>query len=102
MSSAFFEGVYTLVRRVPAGRVVTYGQVARALGSPRAARTVGWAMQSCPPDVPWQRVVNSRGEVSARAHALDEGMQRDLLEEEGVSFDLAGRIDLHAQQWDGI
>jgi methylated-DNA-protein-cysteine methyltransferase-like protein len=52
--------------------------------------------------VPWQRVVNSRGEVSARAHALDEGMQRDLLEEEGVSFDLAGRIDLHAQQWDGI
>ena len=57
-SASFFRRVYALVRSVPRGRVVTYGQIARALGAPRAARTVGWAMRDCPADVPWQRVVN--------------------------------------------
>ncbi len=102
MSDTFFEWVYTLVRLVPAGKVVTYGQVARALGAPRAARTVGWAMHACPEDVPWHRVVNGRGEVSVRTHALGEWVQRDLLEAEGVEFGLAGRVDLAAACWDGI
>jgi len=94
MTGLFFGRVYDLVRRVPAGKVVTYGQVARALGSPRAARTVGWAMQACPADVPWHRVVNNRGQVSPREHSLGELEQRDLLELEGVEFGLNGCIDL--------
>lgn len=62
-SSSFFKRVYTLVQRIPRGRVATYGQIARALGAPRAARTVGWAMHHCPDDVPWHRVVNARGDA---------------------------------------
>ncbi|MEN6478704.1 MAG: methylated-DNA--[protein]-cysteine S-methyltransferase [Anaerolineales bacterium] len=102
MGGPFFERVYALVRQVPAGRVVTYGQVARALGSPGAARTVGWAMRVCPADVPWHRVVNGQGAVSARGRLVGAAVQRALLEEEGVEFDHRGRIDLAENEWDGI
>ena len=102
MNRTFYERVYALVRRVPAGKVVTYGQLARALGAPRAARTVGWAMRACPADVPWHRVVNGRGAVSPRGDTPGEWIQRDLLEAEGVEFGLAGCIDLATACWDGI
>jgi len=102
MSGPFFERVYALVRQVPAGRVVTYGQVACALGSPGAARTVGWAMRACPADVPWHRVVNGQGAVTARGRLVGAAVQRALLEEEGVEFDHRGRIDLAKNEWDGI
>ena len=102
MTNTFFERVYELVRQVPAGKVVTYGQVARALGSPGAARTVGWAMRACPDDVPWHRVVNGKGEMSLRSHPLGELVQRDLLEEEGDVFGMHGRIELKISCWDGI
>ena len=93
-SSTFFARVYALVRKIPHGRVATYGQVAHALGAPGAARTVGWAMRVCPDQVPWHRVVNARGEISLRPSA-GYHEQRLRLKAEGVRFDRAGRIDLN-------
>ena len=97
-SSPFFRHVYALVRRVPRGRVATYGQIAHALGAPRAARTVGWAMRDCPENVPWHRVVNARGEISLRPTA-GYHEQRARLKEEGIRLDRAGRIDLNKYGW---
>lgn len=92
----FFKNVYTLVARIPAGKVATYGQIAMMLGSPGAARTVGWAMHAAPPGLPWHRVVNRRGTLSDTT----AGGQRDLLEAEGVPFLHDGRIDLRSCLWD--
>lgn len=100
----FFEQVYRLVRRVPRGRVTSYGAVARMLGHPRAARTVGWALHSLPEgsDVPWQRVINSQGRIPAagREHAAD--LQRALLEAEGITFDAHGVVDWERFGWEGL
>jgi methylated-DNA-protein-cysteine methyltransferase-like protein len=100
-SSSFFSCVYALVLRVPRGRVVTYGQVARARGAPRAARTVGWAMRVSPENVPWHRVVNARGEISLRP-TTGYHEQRARLKAEGIRFDRAGRIDLDKYGWKHI
>jgi methylated-DNA-protein-cysteine methyltransferase-like protein len=91
-----------VVRRVPPGRVVTYGQVAALAGIPGHARQVGYALHGLAPgsDVPWQRVINARGEVSARAEAEWEGYQRHLLLEEGVELDALGRVDLRRYRWE--
>ena len=97
--SSFFQKVYELVRQVPAGYVVTYGQVAAALGNPRQARQVGWAMRACPEDVPWQRVVNSQGRISTRPELGSFSPQRALLEDEGVQFGPDGHIDLRVYGW---
>jgi len=99
--NSFFQRVYKLVRRVPRGRVVTYGQIALALGAPGAARTVGWAMHDCPDDVPWYCVVNARGEISLRPTA-GYHEQRARLKEEGVRFDRAGKVDLRKYGWKKI
>ncbi len=98
---SFFNRVYVLVRRVPRGRVVTYGQVARALGAPGAARTVGWAMRACPEAVPWHRVVNARGEISLRP-TTGYHEQRARLKAEGIRFNRAGKIDLKKYGWGGF
>jgi methylated-DNA-protein-cysteine methyltransferase related protein len=100
-SPTFFARVYALVRKIPRGRVVTYGQVARALGAPSAARTVGWAMRVCPGRVPWHRVINARGEISLRP-TTGYHEQRARLKAEGVRFDRAGRIDLNKYGFSGI
>jgi methylated-DNA-protein-cysteine methyltransferase-like protein len=97
--SGYFAQVYALVRRVPAGRVVTYGQIAAALGDPRRARVVGWAMRACPDDVPWHRVVNSRGGLSLGPAHGGVNLQRALLEDEGVEFDATEHIDLRVYGW---
>ena len=97
-SSTFFTRVYALVRRVPRGRVVTYGQIARALGAPGAARTVGWAMRVCPEHVPWHRVINARGEISLRP-TTGYHEQRARLKAEGVRINRAGKIDLKKYLW---
>ena len=102
MSSPVYAQIYAVVARVPPGWVVTYGQIARYLGMPHGARTVGWAMQHCPGHLPWHRVVNSRGEISSRGPSVGSPEQRARLEEEGVQFDRAGRIDLERFGWDGI
>jgi methylated-DNA-protein-cysteine methyltransferase related protein len=97
---SFYEAVWALVRRVPRGRVVTYGQVATWLGSPRAARAVGYAMFNVDdPKVPWHRVINRNGEISIGGHLHRPDLQRDLLRREGVRLDGQGRIDLGRYGW---
>lgn len=97
----FYQRVYALVRRVPPGRVVTYGQVAALLGKPQAARAVGYALRYLPPgsDVPWHRVINHRGQISPRYPAEGPWLQRLLLEEEGLRFGAQARIDLAVYRW---
>ncbi|MFM1921956.1 MAG: hypothetical protein RLZZ303_3590, partial [Candidatus Hydrogenedentota bacterium] len=81
----FYEAVYKLVRDIPRGRVMTYGQIATILGVPRAARAVGYALRGCSdPRVPWQRVINRQGEISGKGAGERPLLQRELLEEEGV------------------
>lgn len=98
---SFFSRVYALVRKIPRGKVATYGQIARAIGAPGAARTVGWAMHDCPDNVPWHRVVNARGEISLRPTA-GYHEQRARLKTEGVRFNRAGKIDLKKYGWQKI
>ena len=93
--------IYAVVRRIPRGRVATYGQVARLAGLPGRARQVGYALHALAEAdrVPWQRVVNARGEVSVRAEPGMDCVQRQLLEREGVTFDGRGRVDLERCGW---
>jgi methylated-DNA-protein-cysteine methyltransferase-like protein len=102
--TSFFEQVYRVVCCIPPGKVTTYGQIARILGQPRSARTVGWALRSTPDDleIPWQRVVNSKGTVSFRPDSPGAAIQQTLLEEEGIVFDQEGRIDLQIYGWEGL
>jgi methylated-DNA-protein-cysteine methyltransferase-like protein len=96
-----YARIYAVVRRVPRGKVATYGQIARLAGLPRHARQVGYALYALPDgdDAPWQRVVNSKGEISARAHPYAVEQQRVILEREGIVFDANGRISLKRFQW---
>lgn len=102
MASDNYRRIYDVVRRIPAGRVATYGQIAALAGLPGHARQVGYALHALDEgnDVPWQRVINARGEVSPRSESGWEGYQRHLLEEEGVAFDLRGRVALGRFRWD--
>jgi methylated-DNA-protein-cysteine methyltransferase related protein len=95
------ERIYAVVRRIPKGRVATYGQVARLAGMARQARQVGYALNRLPDesDVPWHRVINARGEISPRAIPDDGRFQRILLIGEGVRFSSAGRIPLERYLW---
>jgi methylated-DNA-protein-cysteine methyltransferase-like protein len=96
-----WERVYAVVRRIPRGRVATYGHVAALAGMPGRAREVGFALHALDDasDVPWQRVINARGEVSARGEPAAARVQRALLEREGVVFGPGGRVDLAAHGW---
>jgi len=96
----FHQAVFRMVRQIPRGRVMTYGQIAALLGAPRAARAVGYAMRHCPPGVPWQRVVNAQGGISLRANVDSMLTQRILLEQEGVTV-RRGRIALERYRWHG-
>ncbi|HSE96169.1 MAG TPA: methylated-DNA--[protein]-cysteine S-methyltransferase [Methylomirabilota bacterium] len=98
MPRPFASSVHGLVRRVPRGRVVTYGQVAALLRVPGAARAVGQAMRACPAGVPWHRVVNARGAISRRGNAGSMLSQRLLLEGEGVAF-VRGAVVLARHRW---
>lgn len=93
--------VYAVVRRIPRGRVASYGQVAAWAGLGRGARQVGYALHALPPgsDVPWHRVVNAQGRVSPRSTHGPELEQRIRLELEGVRFDAAGRIAMERFRW---
>jgi methylated-DNA-protein-cysteine methyltransferase-like protein len=91
--------IHDAVRRIPRGRVATYGQIARVARLPGQARLVGYALHALPrgSTVPWQRVVNARGQISVGG---ESGVrQRQLLEKEGVRFDPRGRIPLTRFQW---
>jgi methylated-DNA-protein-cysteine methyltransferase-like protein len=102
LKASTYRDIYTVVARIPRGRVATYGQIARLAGLPRSARFVGYALSALTDKaVPWHRVVNARGEVSQRSDG-DEGaeMQRLRLEGEGVLFDAHGRINLRRYLWE--
>lgn len=103
MASSFYDAVYRMVRRIPRGRVTTYGHIAALCGNPRAARTVGWALHALPDgsDVPWHRVINARGGISISKVGLPPQLQRALLEAEGVEFAADGRVDLDRWGWIG-
>ncbi|HXV37301.1 MAG TPA: MGMT family protein [Myxococcota bacterium] len=96
-----YERIYAVVRAIPHGRVANYGQVAELAGLGGHARQVGYALHALRSErgVPWHRVVNARGEISARAEPGDDSLQRERLEREGVRFDAAGRLDLERHRW---
>ena len=100
--SSRYELYYAVIRRIPAGRVATYGQVAELAGFPGHARQVGYALYALRPNsgVPWHRVINARGRLSLGT-VVPEGdvEQRIRLEIEGVRFDADGRIALERYQW---
>jgi methylated-DNA-protein-cysteine methyltransferase-like protein len=100
----FFEQVYQLMRQVPPGKVTSYGAIARMLGHPHAARTVGWALHSLPEgsDVPWHRVINSQGRISTGGREYAANLQRALLEAEGVEFNEDGIVDWERFGWAGL
>lgn len=94
------QRIYAVVKRIPKGKVATYGQVARISGR-CTARMVGYAMAALPQGsrVPWQRVINAQGMISARSHSDGDVRQRVLLEKEGVKFDAKGRVNLKVFLW---
>jgi methylated-DNA-protein-cysteine methyltransferase related protein len=106
----FNHQVWEIVRRIPKGKVTTYGRIAAMMPPPGGmdaknylafgARWVGGAMAACPEGVPWQRVVNAQGKISLRPGEASS-RQRELLEEEGIEFEENGRIDLSRFVWDG-
>lgn len=106
MDPNFFDRVYAVVRRIPRGKVASYGQIAALLGHPQAARTVGWALNALRDtdidDVPWQRVINGQGRISISRADLGAELQQALLEEEGVEFDPRGYVDLRRFGWEGM
>lgn len=98
---AFSDEVFAIVRKIPRGRVSTYGQVARLMGRPRSARYVGWALRANeePVKTPCHRVVFKDGRLAEGYAFGGEGVQRRLLEEEGVAFLDDGRVDMEACLW---
>lgn len=96
-----WTAIWKVVRKVPRGRVATYGQIAELAGLEGHARQVGYALHNLPASssVPWHRVVNARGEISPRSAGDSHELQRMLLEAEGVEFDLRGCIDLKRFRW---
>jgi methylated-DNA-protein-cysteine methyltransferase-like protein len=101
-ANGLYGRIYAVVRRIPCGRVATYGQIARIVAR-CTARTVGYAMAAlpCDTDVPWHRVINRYGKVSLRRGGEGSVRQRQLLEAEGIDFDQQGRVDLHVVGWRG-
>ena len=99
--SSTYAAIYAVVRRIPRGRVATYGQVAALAGLAGQPRLVGYALHALPPEtsVPWHRVINARGQVSHRAGMGESLTQRMLLVREGLSFDARGRLDLEWVRW---
>lgn len=101
----FYQRVYETARKIPEGRVATYGQIASLITTPRAARVVGFALRILPAgtDVPWQRIINSRGRLSIRNPFFSPDHQARLLKKEGVEvFQRGGQwwVDLEKYLWD--
>ncbi len=105
-ATSLYEQIFQVVRQIPAGSVATYGQVARWAGYPGYARQVGYALYRLldrDTDVPWQRVVNAKGEISySPLRYGSDDLQRVLLEAEGVEFNAQGQIDLDRFGWQGM
>ena len=98
-SASYRERVYEIVRRIPAGRVMTYGQLADLLGEGYTARTVGFVMHAADENDPWHRVINSQGACSTGRVLLPSDKQQRMLEAEGIIFDARGRCNLARYRW---
>ena len=109
-SDAFNTLVWDIVRMIPRGKVASYGQIAKMIPPPAGVDAdtylefgglwVSGAVASCPDDVPWQRVINSKGEISER-NGLEARRHKLLLDDEGVLFNVRGRIDMKKYGWNG-
>ena len=99
---SYYDDIYEVVKRIPRGRVSTYGRIAAMVAAPRGARGVGYALHALGPDqaqvVPWWRVINAAGRISNEYNAE---LQRELLEAEGVRFSESGHVNLSRFLWDG-
>jgi len=95
----FFNKVYDVTKKVPYGKVTTYGHIAEACGIKSAARTVGWALNGCGPDIPAHRVVNRYGALTGKIHFGDPELMEDLLRSEGIEFDKSGCVKLEKHLW---
>src|SRR5262245_54707635 len=101
--TSYRERVYDLVRQIPRGRVMTYGQIAEILGEGYTARTVGYVMHGADSEnVPWQRVINAQGKCSTAKMTLPVNLQQSMLESEGVKFDSKGKCDLNTALWSPV
>lgn len=98
-SHGYRERVLEIVRRIPVGHVMTYGQIAEILGEGYTARTVGFVMHTAGNEDPWQRVINAQGSCSTGRVLLPPDKQQRMLEAEGVVFDAKGRCDLARYRW---
>jgi methylated-DNA-protein-cysteine methyltransferase related protein len=97
-----YQKIYALVRKIPNGKVATYGQIADLLGLYGKARSIGYALFRVDrsSDIPWQRVINAKGEISYSSARLGaDYLQKDLLESEGIEFKNGERIDLKKYRW---
>ncbi|XOU94358.1 MAG: MGMT family protein [Candidatus Kerfeldbacteria bacterium] len=106
MSLNFFQKVYRLTKKVPRGKVATYGQIAALIGSPRAARQVGWALHILPDNLlketPWQRIINREGRISTTCREHSANVQATLLRKENVKVikkEESYFIDLNKYLW---
>lgn len=106
MTLNFFQKVYKLTQKVPRGKVATYGQIAALIGSPRAARQVGWALHVLPSNltrkVPWQRIINREGRISTTCKEHTANIQAKLLKKENVKVTNKNEsfyIDLNKYLW---
>jgi methylated-DNA-protein-cysteine methyltransferase-like protein len=99
-SASFHQNAKALIKRIPRGKVATYGQIAALAGQPRAARQVAWVLHTASEKdgLPWHRVINSQGTISLPRMAGYE-VQRALLKKEGIKFDRNDCIDLARFQW---
>ena len=99
-----YARIYAVIKKIPKGKVATYGQIAALAGIPRGARQVGTALRNTPVNLtlPWQRVINAQGHISLRMKDWQSGgddYQRVLLEGEGVAISAEGKIDLQRYRW---
>jgi methylated-DNA-protein-cysteine methyltransferase-like protein len=101
MTSPLYRRIYAVVQHIPAGKVATYGQIARLAEIGGHARQVGYAMHalSAASHVPWHRVVNAKGEVSIRFDPFAAEVQKQLLAAEGIVFEKNSKINLHRYGW---
>ncbi len=108
--SNFYEQVYAVVRRIPRGKVSSYGRIAQMLGRPHAARAVGYALNALKDkqndpgyaNIPWQRVINSQGRISIVNRENSANRQAELLREEGVVVSEELRVNLDVFLWQGL
>ncbi|MEK2647049.1 MGMT family protein [Bdellovibrio sp. BCCA] len=97
----FSKKVISFIKKIPKGKVATYGQIAKLAGKPQGSRGVAWILHSCSEshDLPWQRVLNSKGKISFPPSTSSYVKQKRLLVKEGIEFGEQDQIDLKKFQW---